>query len=637
MKKYVIAICLFAIPWSFLDCTRPKTESFRDPEVRHAEISNVRLLGGPFYEAQQRDLEYLKKIVPDRLLASFRSTAGLIPKAEQYKGWEERELRGHFTGHYLSACSMMYAASGDQDMRSRVEYIVKELAECQAANQDGYLSAFPQEFIDRVEAVKPVWAPYYTIHKILAGLLDSYRYCQDTLALTVASNMADWIYKRCEKIPRAKMQEILNKTEQGGMNDVAYQLLDITGIPDYLGLASFFYQDSYFKPLSDFRDSLKGQHVNSFIPNVIGLAKGYDLTRNPEYRQICEYFWKTVTETRSFVTGGTSNGEIWGSDNYHIHSECGPSSHESCCTYNMLKLTMALWHWNQDPDYSDYYERALWNGILPTQDTLTGMSMYYVPMQSGYFKTFGTPENSFWCCTGTGVENFARAGESIYAVGNGKLFVDQYIASVLTLDSLGLKLVMSTDYPSDPRIKIDITLDKPKKFAIALRIPGWMEEPARIRLNHKSIPLVSGPGSYLYLERTWRKGDQIELELPMSIHIECMPDAIDTCAVMYGPVVLAARLGRTDINPEIEYGRYGPYDSKPVTVPNLDLRNGTGVIVRKGNPAELVFNAPALGNGMIEMVPFYNLFSERYAIYLPVYKKLRNNKIFSTVTKLPIP
>ena len=586
-----------------------------------AILSHVKLLKGPFLDAQERDHQYLKSLRPDRLLASFRQTAGLQPRAEGYKGWEERELRGHFTGHYLSACSMMWAATGDTAMLGRVRYVTGELRACQLANGDGYISAFPREFIDRVEAAKPVWAPYYTIHKILAGLIDAWTWCSDSTALEVACGMAGWIGSRCAKLNAEQMQNMLDHTEQGGMNEALYQLYAITGKPEYRDLADRFYQNSYFVPLANYRDTLKGQHVNSFIPNVIGISRGYELTGDQCKRRIAEFFWKTVTGSRSFVTGGTSNGEVWGSDPYHIHSELGPSSHESCCTYNMLKLTRHLWQWKHDAAYSDYYERALWNGILPTQHPGSAMTMYYVPMAPGYYKTFGTPETSFWCCTGTGVENFARAGECIYAVDSNQLFVDQFIASELTDSKSGLKLTMETRFPDEETVHIGLGLKEPSVFGLNIRIPGWVSASPEITINGKGIEYSCSATGYFRISRTWQNNDQILVRLPMALRLECMPDSPDTCAVLFGPVVLAGKLGNMGLDDKKIYGHYGPYEDKPVTVPDL-VSGGSPEkwIRRKGN--ELLFSTPATSGGEIELIPFFRLFDERYSVYWGIH---RNN------------
>jgi DUF1680 family protein len=615
MKVFKVLSILIISFGILISCSNEASSNLSFSNSSVTDISHVRLLDGPFRDAQQRDLAYLKSINSDRLLAMFRSTSGLEPKAESYKGWEERELRGHFAGHYLSACSMMWAATGDSVMKDRVSYITKELKLCQDANHDGYISAFPREFIDRVEALKQVWAPYYTIHKILAGLVDAYTWCSDTTALEIAYGMADWIQTRCLKLTESQMQDMLDHTEQGGMNEVLYQLYAISGRQSFKDLAERFYQKSYFVPLADYRDTLKGQHVNSFIPNVLGLARGYELTGDLKYRRIAEFFWKTVTETRSFVTGGTSNGEVWGSDNYHIHSELGASSHESCCTYNMLKLTRHLWQWKHDQTYSDYFERALWNGILPTQHPVSGMSMYYVPMAPGYYKTFGTPDKSFWCCTGTGIENFAKIGECIFSVDKDQIFVDQYISSELKIDSMGFSLRLDTRFPARESVEVVIGADRPMIFGINLRIPEWVVKEPSIQLNGKLLDYSAGPSGYFRINRKWKNGDRIKLVLPMSLRLEPMPDAPDTCAVLYGPIVLAGKLGNSGLDDTKIYGHYGPYEDKPINVPNLISNGSPEKWICRLAIDNLEFKAPASTGDSVVLVPFYQLFDQRYTVY----------------------
>ncbi len=598
-----------------LGCSQNKTHVISFGDQKATAINHVKLLNGPFKDAQIRDLQYLKNLNPDRLLANFRLTAGLVPKSESYKGWEERELRGHFTGHYLSACSMMWAATGDTTMLARVRYVTKELKLCQDANGDGYISAFPREFIDRVENANKVWAPYYTIHKILAGLTDAFVWCGDSVALNIACKMGDWIDSRCSHLTEVQMQNMLDHTEQGGMNEVLYNLFSLTGNRVYSDLAKRFYQNSYFNPLVNHKDSLKGQHVNSFIPNVIGVARGYELTGNPKLRTIAEFFWKTVIDSRCFVTGGTSNGEIWGSDSWHIHSELGPSSHESCCTYNLLKLTRHLWQWNHDAAFSDYYEIALWNGILPTQHPISGMTMYYVPMAPGYYKTFSTPESSFWCCTGTGIENFAKSGECIYSVDKDELYIDQYISSELHIDSLGFSLKMVSGLLENENIEVAIGLLKPLEFSLNFRIPAWVAADAQIKVNGKSVDFSASPSSYFKIRRRWSNGDKISVILPMTLHLNCMPDSPDTCAVMYGPIVLAGLLGNTGLSEKFIYGHYGPYESKPVKVPDLVSKGLIQSWILRPSKEKLLFKAPVNAGDSIVLVPFYQLFDQRYSIY----------------------
>jgi DUF1680 family protein len=598
-----------------ISCNK-EAEVIFDHDIEYPKLDQVRLLEGPFKTAMDNTSDYLHSLNSDKLLHYFRLNAGFDTITGSYGGWETRELRGHSLGHFLSACSMMYAANGDTLLKDKTDYIVQVLAECQEQSGSGYLSAFPEEFIDRVENTEEVWAPYYTLHKIMAGLYDCYKYTGNKQALEVLKNKADWLNTRCDKIPYKQMQNILDHTEQGGMNELLFNLYSVTGENRYYELGNKFYQASYFRPILSYYDSLKGQHVNSFIPNVIGLMREYELTGNKESYRISKWFWKQVVESRSFVTGGTSNDEHWGSDPFHIHTELGPSSHETCCTYNMLKLTKHLFAEEQDPKYMDYYERALINGILPTQDPSSKMTMYYVPMQSGFYKTFGTPENSFWCCTGTGMENFSRSGEAIYMAGYNKLFVNLYIASELSIDNYGIKITQHTEFPANGEITLDIESESKKNFILCLRIPEWTGDSYYLSVNGKQISAKVRPGNYIEIDRIWKDGDIIKLNLTMNLNLVSLPSSHELSALIYGPMVMAGVLSDTGLTDDKVYGRYGPYmDTPQEYIPHIMLNNS-------GNPSESFTKSEGAAvialtekNEPIEFVPFYKLFGSRYMIY----------------------
>ena len=582
-------------------------------------LKQVRILDGPFKDAMERDRKYLLALEPDRLLHNFRVNAGLSSSAEPLVGWEKPdvELRGHTVGHYLSACALMYASAGDEELKTKANHIVAELAKCQEVlGLSGYLSAFPEEFIDRVEATKRVWAPYYTLHKILAGLLDMYVHCGNTQALDVAERMASWVKMRTDRLDEEHMQRMLDKTEQGGMNDVLSNLYAATGKARYLKLARHFDQKSYTEPLSNYRDELKGLHVNSFIPNMIGTAREYELTGDPVLHRIATYFWDQVTNARSYATGGTSNDEAWRTEPYKLASELGPDSHESCCTYNMLKLTKHLFSWSANPHYADYYERALFNGILPTQNPEDGMMMYYVPMASGLFKTFMTPRDSFWCCTGTGMENHAKYGDSIYFHDDESLYVNLFLASELTWGEKGILIQQVTNFPEQERTFLIINVNRPIELTIHIRIPYWVGEDGYVEINGLKLETFSSPGSFLTLKRNWKNGDRIDVFLPMKLHLQPMPDNSNLVAIMYGPLVLAGQLGAVELPREEVYGKYGP-SVDPVPVPYFspasdDLDSWIKPV--EGEP--LIFRTVGAGKPEdVTLVPYYKLFGQRYAIY----------------------
>ena len=616
MRKCFNNILLLILLLSLLNSCSTEKEKIFEGQTTFAGPSQVTLLDGPFKEAMLNTDEYLRSLDPDRFLHFFRLNAGLDTLVTHYGGWEERELRGHSIGHYLSACAMMYLSAGDTVLRNKAEYIVSALDECQRATGSGYLSAFPEEFIDRVEKTEDVWAPWYTLHKIMAGLYDCYHYLGNEQALAVLEKKADWLYGRIENISYERMQDILNHTEQGGMNEVLFNLYSATGDDRYLELGNRFYQESYFRPVLSYYDSLKGQHVNSYIPNVVGLMRKYELTGDKESYRISRWFWKQVTEARSYITGGTSNDEHWNSDPYHMHDELGPSSHETCCTYNMLKLTKQMFRDRPEAHLMDYYERALWNGILPTQDPLTNMTMYYVPMQSGYYKTFGTPENSFWCCTGSGMENFAGIGDDIYAYGNNRLYVNLYIASELRIDEHDFVLTQETSFPEDDNISFTVQPGTAAEFALCLRIPGWAGHDYEVYINGRNTDARAAPGSYLEIERRWKKGDKIELQLPMGLHVSTLPATHEYSALMYGPLVMAAGLSDTALTRDKVYGRYGPYMDEPQEdIPQVYVPDDKETVEAFINDGSLRFKAGSTAGDSLEFIPFYKLFNTRYMIY----------------------
>ena len=397
MNKVLIAFFLAVFTFSAMYC-RPATAdglSRKDPKVEVAnkvplrawafDLRDVRLLDGPFKHAQELDRRYLLSLDTDRLLHTFRINAGLPSSAKPLGGWEEPkcELRGHFVGHYLSACALMYAATGDEQVKAKGDAVVRGLAECQAKLGSGYLSAFPEEFFDRVESRRQVWAPYYTLHKIFAGLMDMYDYCDNRQALQVCKKFADWAIARNARLTDAQMQEMLG-TEHGGMNEALANLYGFTADAKYLAIARRFNHMKVMGPLAGRQDCLTGLHANTQIPKFVGAARQYELTGEDWFKSAATFFWDTVAQERSYVIGGHSDGEFF-SPKEKLSEALGPSTTETCNTYNMLKLTRHLFCWDPQPRYADFYERALYNHILSSQHPETGM-MCLLPAASLGFK-----------------------------------------------------------------------------------------------------------------------------------------------------------------------------------------------------------------------------------------------------------
>jgi hypothetical protein len=586
--------------------------------ARPFPLKNVRLLDGPFKEAQARNTKYLRELDSDRLLHNFRVNAGLPSAAAPLGGWEEPkvELRGHFVGHYLSGCALTWAATGDEELRRKADAIVAELSRCQdALGPTGYLSAFPEEFIDRVVEEKKVWAPWYTLHKIMAGLLDMSTLAGNRQALEVVEKMAAWVRLRLDKLDEAAVQRML-RNEHGGMTEVLANLYAVTANPGYLALARRFDHRAFLDPLAAGRDELKGLHVNTQIPKVIGAAREYELTGDTFYSAAATYFWDEVVNHRSYATGGTSNYEGWRSGPDVLASELSNESHETCCTYNMLRLTRELFTWSAGPKLADFYERALWNGILATQDPATGMVMYYVPMESGWYKTFCTPTESFWCCTGTGVESHAKYGDSIYFHDGETLFVNLFIASELDWPEKGLTIRQETGFPGEPGTSFSIRCPRGVRLDLRIRIPEWTGPGVAVTLNGAPLMERPTPGAFLSLARTWKNGDRVAVKLPMTLRLRRMPDNPNVAAIMYGPLVLAGELPTEDLAKEKIYGPYRA-DGVPAAPPELVIPSDDVSAWVKLVPGEtLTFQTVNVGRPAdVRLVPFHKLFGKRYAVY----------------------
>ncbi len=626
----LLGICILGVCLTSSACRTEKTAGVekiapRIPlAVRPFPLNDVRLLDGPFKRAQDRNTQYLRELDPDRLLHTFRLTAGLPSSVEPLGGWEEPkvELRGHFTGHFLTACALTYAATGDEPLRRKADALVAELAKCQRAlSQSGYLSAFPEEFIDRVIEGRRVWAPWYTLHKIMAGMLDMYIYCGNRRALDVLTGMAAWTKARMDRLDDEAMQRML-RVEHGGMTEVLSNLYAVTGNSDHLALARRFDHRAFLDPLSARRDELKGLHVNTQVPKVIGAAREFELTGEETYRDAATYFWDEVVNHRSYVTGGTSNYEAWRTDPDVLAAEVSNASHETCVTYNMLRLTRQLFTWGADPKLADYYERALFNGILPTQDRATGMVMYYVPMESGWYKTFCTPNDSFWCCTGTGVENHAKYGDSIYFHDEKRLFVNLFIASELNWPQKGLILRQETRFPEEAATSLEFSCRNGLDLEVNIRVPDWATRGIEVRINDEPVQASARPGSFLAIARVWRNGDRLTVGMPMSLRLWQMPDDPHSAAILCGPIVLAGELPTEDLAKEKVYGAYHA-DGKPASAPDLVLpAEDLEAWIKPLEGRPLAFRTVGAGRPEeVTLVPFFALFAKRYALYWSVYNE----------------
>jgi uncharacterized protein len=592
------------------------------PKLQPFRLTQVRLRNGVFQQAMESNYQFLDSLPNDRLLHMFRVTAGISSSAEPLGGWEEpkSELRGHFAGgHILSACALHYSASGDDKIKQKGDALVAELAKCQKAlGPDGYLSAYPTEFYDRLRERKTrVWAPFYTYHKILAGHLDMYTLCGNEQALATAENMAGWVDKYLKPISDAQWAN-MQMVEHGGMNESLFNLYAITGKEQYLALARRFDHKKFFDPLAEHRDALNKLHANTNIPKVIGAARGYELTGEQRYRDIADYFWRQVTSKHAYCTGGTSNGEGW-QEPGKLADQLGPAAEECCCSYNMMKLTRHIFGWNGEAGAMDYYERVLFNHRLGTQDQ-DGMKMYYVSLQPGLWKTFGTHFGAFWCCTGTGAEEFAKLADTIYFHDADGIYVNLFIASELNWEEKKIGLVQETKFPEEESTALSVKTSVPVKMAIHIRVPYWATRGVTVSINGKRQELTATPSSYLTLNRTWKNDDKIHVSFPMSLHAAPTPDDSTLRAAMYGPLVLAGKLGTQDLTKDDIYGPLGPDEKKTIPVPAITATGDSLSWVEPVKGETLAFKTVGQSSS-VNLVPLYKLFGERYTVYWKVNQK----------------
>jgi DUF1680 family protein len=587
------------------------------PKAVPFPMKQVRVNAGPFKDAMEINRQYLHSVPSDRLLHMFRLTAGLPSKAEPLGGWERPncELRGHFAGgHYLSACAQAYASTGDEELKKKADAMVSELALCQKANKNGYLSAFPEEEFDRLRDRRPVWAPFYTIHKIMAGHFDMYQHCGNQQALETLEQMARWVGGWVGPLSDDHMARVL-EVEHGGMFEVLCNLAAATGKWQYLGIARRFDQKQVFDPLAQFRDELRGLHANTNIPKMIGAARFYEITGDPRYHDIASFFWETVTEHRSYCTGGTSDGEHWTTPAGDLSKTLNEWTEECCCGYNMLKLTRHLFGWNADARLMDYYERTLFNSRLGTQDG-EGMKGYFLPLGTGYWKYYNSRYDSFWCCTGTGVEEFAKFNDSIYFHDDHGIYVNLFIASEVNWPEKGVRLQQETRFPEQEGSAFVVQTEHPVEMALHLRIPYWATQGGSVKLNGQPLPVFSNPSSYLTLNRVWKSGDRVELDLPMSLRTEPLAGDNTQQAVMYGPLVLAGRLGNNGLTKEMMYAGYNTAPrGRGIAAPEIALHEpGKLDWVEKEHGQPLSFHLVGQSSPT-ELQPFYQVEGERYVVY----------------------
>ena len=607
-------------------------------------LQDVRLGSGPFLDAQATDLHYLMALDADRLLAPFLREAGLSPKQPSYGNWESSGLDGHMGGHYLSALALMFASTGDAQVKARLDYVVAGLKRAQQANGDGYLGGMPggraawrDVAAGNLHAdnfsVNGKWVPWYNLHKIYAGLRDVWRYAgnEDAKAMLIA--LSDWALRLTSHLTDEQMQQML-KAEHGGMNEVLADVYQMTGDLRYLDLALKFSHQAVLRPLEQHEDRLTGLHANTQIPKVIGFKRIGDLAGRRDLQDAAAFFWDTVVDHRTVAIGGNSVKEHFHDDRDFspmIDEVEGP---ETCNTYNMLKLTAMLFETAADgrrqAAYAGYYERALYNHILASERPGTGGFVYFTPMRPNHYRAYSQVDGAMWCCVGSGIESHAKYGEFIYAHeeegGSAALLVNLFIPSTLHWREKGITVTQAGSFPDKAGTRIRV--DGDAAFAMKIRYPAWVA-PGRlaVKVNGRPLKVTAQPGGYVRIERAWKKGDRVDVGLPMTLKLEQMPDKSNYYAVLYGPIVLAAKtnpfpgehlnfLADDTRMGHIPSGQVCPLEAAPTFV--ADRRDFTGRFKPvKGKP--LTFTAPGVVQGgagnATEFIPFFRLHDARYMLY----------------------
>jgi DUF1680 family protein len=604
---------------NYIKSTGPEVITFR---ALPFSLVDVKLLDGPFLHATQLDAKTLLTYEPDRLLSKFFTEAGLKPKAEHYMGWENETIAGHSLGHYLSACAMMYQTTGDKRFLDRVNYIVGELKYLQDADGKGYIGAFPngKKILEEEVAkgnirsqgfdLNGIWVPFYTEHKMMAGLRDAYHLCGNYQALEVERRFADWLNGIVSPLNDAQVQKML-RCEHGGISETLADLYADTKNEKYLRISKIFYQKAILDSLKEEKDVLPGKHCNTNIPKLIGLSRIYELTGDTSDRKAAEFFWNTVVRHHSYVTGGNGNEEYFGPED-KLRNQLGEGTTETCNVYNMLKLSEHLFEWDASARVADFYERALFNHILSSQNPESGNVTYNLSLDMGGFKDFQDPF-SFTCCVGSGMENHSKYGKNIYYHNDNELFIFQFIASELNWKEKNIVVTQKTSYPEEQGSQFEFSCEKPVKLTLQVRYPSWARNGIEIKVNGKRRKVSANPGCFVPVERTWSNGDKVEVNIPFSLRLEPMPDDSNRVAVMYGPLVLAGDLGPVadSLSNDAMYVPVMMTDRRDPSswIKPVEGKTNTFMTYKTGRPHDVVLK------------PFYTVYNRRYSIYWDLFSE----------------
>lgn len=609
-----------------LNMEKPIKKS-RNRLIKSFRLSKVNILDSYSKNALEKELEYLYSLNPEKLLAGFCETAGRESSQSKYLGWESTEIKGHTLGHYMTALAQAYETTGSMECLTNIQIILRVFQECQ--DENGYLFASDEEIFDRVENRQPAWVPWYTMHKILAGLVSIYNATKLHMSKEIASKLGDWVYCRTSKWSEELKYRVL-AVEYGGMNDCLYDLYKITGKDEHLKAAQSFDEMPLFQDLADHKDVLDGKHANTTIPKIVGALNHYITLGDDEvYLKASVNFFDIVVNHHTYVTGGNSEWEHFGTADI-LDAERTNCNCETCNSYNMLKLAKGLFEVTGDKKYADFYEQAQINSILSSQNPSTGMTTYFQPMATGYFKVYGTPFDKFWCCTGTGMENFTKLNEGIYFYEENSLYVNRYISSELYWEEQGVYLSQTSNIPSDDKVLLQVKSKdlKSARFTIHFRIPQWIASDIQVNINGISYDYTVEDG-YVLLNYLWSNQDEIEITVPMEVQYSVLPDHKDVVAFTYGPVVLSAGLGREDlrvietgvaVNIPLKEMQIKDYIIVENMMVNDWLENLSKHLIKSKDRLEFSLSGTDEDHNLL-FTPHYKQHEERYGIYWEVVNR----------------
>ena len=597
-------------------------------------LGDVTLLEGPLKHARDLNIKTLLKYDCDRLLAPYRKEAGLEPKAKTYPNWDG--LDGHVGGHYLTAMAIN-AATGDEECRRRMEYMISEIAECAEANKKnhpewgvGYMGGMPnsakiwssfKEGDFRV--YNGSWAPFYNLHKMYAGLRDAWVYCGNAQAKRLFLEFCDWAVNITSKLSDQQMEQMLGN-EHGGMNEVIADAYAMTGDRKYLECARRFSHKRLLTPLSQRQDCLDNLHANTQIPKVVGFERIAEICGDEVYHTAASYFWDIVTGERTLAFGGNSRREHFPAKDAcmdFINDIDGP---ETCNTNNMLKLTEDLHRRNPEARYADFYEQAMMNHILSSQHPEHGGYVYFTPERPRHYRNYSAPNEAMWCCVGTGMENHGKYGQFIYTHVGDALFVNLFVASELNWKERGVVLRQETAFPYSEESRITITKGK-GSFSLHLRYPGWVRPGEfKVEVNGKPVSVISGPSSYVTIDRKWKRGDVVTIHFPMHASLKYLPNVPQYVALMYGPILLGMKTGTEDmahlIADDSRFGQYAsgaklPVDQAPILINNNIETIPSQLTPVVGKPLHFTLSTKMVNGISGELQPFFEIHDSRYMMY----------------------